>query len=148
MYGGSGLKATTGSLVVSLQEVKAQAVEAKRKLKKSQKTVAASDVREKALSDKVTSLTEELLSVRVEHANLRADLGEMTDQNQHMKEDVEKSLSTVSFEVQKTYCDMADAGKRTIQEDHTERWKKMETRFQVESARLAVTARDELLKRS
>lgn len=93
-------------------------------------------------------MTEELSSVRVERANLRADLDEMTTIVQRMKENVRKPLSTVSREVQKTYDDMVDAVSRKIQEDLVDRCKSMETHFQDDSARLAVSAGEELLQRS
>lgn len=86
------LKTTTVSIVVFLLNVKARAAETERDLKNAQETIAVSGSREKTLEVKVSSLTEELSSVGVVPANLRADLDEMTTLVQQMKEDVGKSL--------------------------------------------------------
>lgn len=65
-----------------------------------------------------------------------------------MKNDVGKSLSNVSTEVQKTHGDIVEAFKQKIQEDLVDGWKKIESHFQFESARLAVNNGEELLRRS
>lgn len=57
-------------------------------------------------------MKEELSSIREDCNNLRADLNEMTLLVTQMKENVEKSLSTLSTEVQNTYDYMIAAGKR------------------------------------
>lgn len=50
--------------------------------------------------------------------------------------------------MQKTCEDMVDVVKRKVQKDLVEGLKKMDTLFRLSSARLAETARDELLRRS
>lgn len=67
-------KATTGSIVGSLQEVKVRTVEILRDQREARKTVAVSDSNQKTLLDIVLSLKEKLSSIRVELAYLRADL--------------------------------------------------------------------------
>lgn len=64
----SELEKTTGSLVRSLQEVKACALETGRGLEKAQESIVVSKSHRKTLTDKVSSLTEELKSLRVERA--------------------------------------------------------------------------------
>lgn len=49
----SSLKTAAGSLVSSLQEVNASAVENQRDLKKAKETVAVTDFHQKSLTDKV-----------------------------------------------------------------------------------------------
>lgn len=48
-------------------------------------------------------------------------------------------------EVQRTYDDMVEAVKRKVQEDLVEKWKKKDTYFHIESARLAVSSGDEFV---
>lgn len=105
----SGFKTATGFVVGLLQEVKACAVETERDLKKTQEIISVSGFREKTLTEKVLSLTEELSSVRVECANLCSNLYEMTALVQWMKANVGKQPSTVSTKVQKTDEDMVYA---------------------------------------
>lgn len=106
------------------------------------------DSQHKALTDKVASLTEELSSICVEWANLRSDLSEMTVLVQGLEEDVGRSLSGVSMVVQVTYENMVDAVIIEIQKNLADEWKKTETHFQVETARIAVIAGGGLLRRS
>lgn len=65
-----------------------------------------------------------------------------------MKEDVGRSLSTMSTEVQETYDDVIDNVGQKIQEDLGNGKKKIETHFKVEPARLAVSKEVGLLPRS
>lgn len=67
---------------------------------------------------------------------------------QRIKEGVGKFLSTISTEMWKTYDDMVDVVRLKIQDGLVEGWKKVETLFKVESVCLAVSAGDELLRRS
>lgn len=60
----------------------------------------------KIFTNKVSSLTEEMLSARVERANLKLDLDEMTVLVQRMKGDAGKSMCDLSAEAQKTFEDM------------------------------------------
>lgn len=69
------------------------------------------------LTDKVTSVTEELSSVNVERANFRVDLDEITELEQWMKDDVGKSLSSASTEVQRRYENIVEAVNMKIQAD-------------------------------
>lgn len=71
-------KTMTGTIVDSLQEAKALAVETNMNVVKAQKTILVSYFRKNALKETVLSLTEELLFVRVERAIHRDDLAEMT----------------------------------------------------------------------
>lgn len=73
--------------------------------------------REKTSTEKVSSLTEELSTVRVERFNLRTDSDEMTTVVRRMRKDFEKSLSALFTEVKKRYKDVVDAVKWKIQED-------------------------------
>lgn len=57
----------------------------------AQETNAVMDSLQMTLTDKDSSLTEELYSVRIERANLCADLDEMTELLPQMKDDIEKS---------------------------------------------------------
>lgn len=63
----------------------------------------------------VSSLTEEMPALRVEHSNLPADLDEMNVLMQRMKCDVGKSLSSVTPMVQITYDNMVSVDKQNIQ---------------------------------
>lgn len=65
-----------------------------------------------------------------------------------MKDRVGRSLSTNFMKVRKTYEDMLAAVKRRIPEELADRWKKMETHSVAYVVRLAVCARDALLRRS
>lgn len=65
-----------------------------------------------------------------------------------LKEDVGKLFSDVSTEALKAYKDMVDAFKLEIWEGFVEWWKKLETHFQVDLVRLAVSTGDELQRRS
>lgn len=105
-----------------------------------------SDSQHKTLTDKVESLIEELSSTCVERVSLNADFDEMTTLVHRLKDDVGNSLFGVSADVQNTYEDTVDAVKMMIQEDLVDGWKKVETHFQVQSARLAVSAGVELLR--
>lgn len=51
-------------------------------------------------------------------------------------------------EVQKAYSNMVDAVKRKILEDSIDEWKKMKSHIQIESAHLALSAGNELPRRS
>lgn len=83
----------------------------------AQETVAVLDSHQKRLKDKVCFQREELSSVRVESANLWADLDAMTALVQRMKDDIGKSLSKLSTELLKTYEDMVEMVKMKIQPD-------------------------------
>lgn len=137
---------TTGSLVVSLQEVQASAIEINRDPKTAWETITLSNSFEKALTERFSSLTEDLSSVRVERLNLRADSDEMTALVQQMEKNVGKSLSNVSTEVQKTYKEMVDAVKQIMQENLVHGWKNTKTHFHVKSVGLVMNAGDELLR--
>lgn len=100
---------------------------------------------EKTLTDKVSSLTEELSSIRVKRANLKSDLNEMTALVQQMKNDVERSICNGSTEAKESYENMAKANKLKIEADLVDWWKEIETRFQVESTCLAVGDEEKLL---
>lgn len=65
-----------------------------------------------------------------------------------MKENVGKSLSNESTEVQKTYEDIDEAVRQTIHEDLVDGRKRKKPHFQVDYARSAVSAGDTLLRRS
>lgn len=56
-----------------LQEVKSRAVETQRDLKKAQDTIAVLHSYQKTLTDKVSSLTGKVSSVRVERVKLRVN---------------------------------------------------------------------------
>lgn len=112
----------------------ARAVETVSGLKKAQETIAVSVSREKSLTENVSSLMEELSALRATHANLRADLVEETAFVQQLKDNLRKSLYTVSTEVQKTYVDMVHVVKRNFQEDLVDEWKIMKTHFRFELA--------------
>lgn len=123
------LKTTTSSLVGSLQGVMVHENEIERDLKKAKKTVAVSDSNQKTFTDNVLSLMEERSSVRVKHANLCAELNEMTALVQRMKNDHEKSLSGMSTEYQKKYEKIDGAVMLKIEADHVDGWKNIETNF-------------------
>lgn len=72
------LKTATGSLVGSVQEVEPRSIDTKCDLIKAQEAVAVSNSQKTSLTEKVTSLTKERMSIRVERANLKPDLDEMT----------------------------------------------------------------------
>lgn len=101
----------------------------------------------KTLTDKFSSLTEKLSSIRVECANVKVDLNELTVLFQRLKDNVGKSLSGVSTKAHKNYENKFDAAKLKIQGALVDWWKKM-THFQIENARLGVSAGDELLRQS
>lgn len=107
-----------------------------------------SDSHEKTLTDKVSFHTEEPSLICVKRTKLKSDLNEMTTLVLRMKNDVDKSFSNMSTEVKKTYEKMVKAEKLKLQADFFHGWKKMETHFQVEYARLAVSTEDDLLRRS
>lgn len=88
------------------------------------------------MTDKVASLTTELLSIRVDLASHKTEWDEMTALVQRMKDDVEKALTDVFTEAQKAYGDTFDAVKLKTQADLVEGWKKLKTNFQVESVRV------------
>lgn len=71
------LRTTTSFLVGFLQNVKARAIKAEMDFKKGKETAAAECSQQNTFTDKVSSLTKELPSIRVECANLRAELIEM-----------------------------------------------------------------------
>lgn len=73
--------------------------------------------RKKKPTGKVSSVTEELLSIRVKRPNLCEDLGEMATLVQWRKEDVGKLPSTVFTEVEMTFEDIVNAVKRNSQDD-------------------------------
>lgn len=79
------------------------------------------DPQHEPLMDTVASLTGELLTIRVERANLNVDLSEVTVLVQWIKDDVGKSFSGASTEVQMTYEDVVDAVKLKIQRKLVER---------------------------
>lgn len=70
------LLTTTDFLVGFLQDLNALSFETKRDLKKAQVTAIVSGSQQKVLADKVLSLTEDFSPIRVERANLKADLVE------------------------------------------------------------------------
>lgn len=99
-------------------------VKTKRTLTKAQKTIAVSKSCGKMLTEKVFSLTEELLSVHVESASLRVDLDEVTGRVQRMLEDFGKHLSNVfSMKVQKSHDDMIDVVEQKMQKNLEDGWK-------------------------
>lgn len=108
----SNLKARTGPIVCSLQKVKACTVKLDRDMKNSQETGAVSVSDGKTFTVKGWSFTEELWSVRVQRANLLADLDDMTALVEPRKNDIGKSLANVSTVVQKTYDDIVRAVRR------------------------------------
>lgn len=93
------LKSMIGSIVGFRQEVNARAVETEGDLKKAQDAIPVSGSCKKALVGKVSSLTEELASVRLERAIVSDELDEMATLVQRVKEGVVKLLSTVTTEV-------------------------------------------------
>lgn len=115
------LKTTTGLLVGSFHKVKARAAETERGLQKAQGAVAVSKLQHKTLKEKFTFLTEELSLIRVESANVKADLDEISALVYRLRDDVDKLISNVSTEVAKTYGDMVDAAKLKIQADLVDR---------------------------
>lgn len=117
----SELKITTGSLVGSLPEIEARAVGTKKNLENAQENVSVSHSHQKTSTDEDSSLTEELLSVCVKRANLRADLDDITAPMGRTKNAVGRSLCNVSTEVQKAYVDTIWAPKLNIQADHVDR---------------------------
>lgn len=72
----------------------------------------------------------------------------MTALDQRLKDDVRKSLSNESTKAKKTCEDIVDAVRIKIHLDLVDGWKKMETHFKDESARLVVGAEDQLLRRA
>lgn len=64
-----------------------RAVETERGLLKAQKTVGVLNSHQKTLRDYVSFMNEDLLSVRVERANLHVGLDEMTALVQRMMDD-------------------------------------------------------------
>lgn len=72
----------------------------------------------------------------------------MTAQVQEMKADVEKPLSNLSTDAQKTSAVMVEVVKLKIPTDLVDGWEKTKPHFQVESAHFAVSAGDELLRHS
>lgn len=99
--GNSELKTSTSSLVGFAQDVKASAVETKRDLKKAQKTLAVLASHKKAFAEKVSSVTENLSSVRVERTYLCVGLDLMTTLVQRIKKNVGQSFSNASMGVSK-----------------------------------------------
>lgn len=95
----------------------------------------------------VSSLTKELSFACIRRVNLRADLYKMTALVQRIKDHVSRLLSAVSPELQEAYVYVVDVEKRMIQEILEEEWKKMENRFQVKPASLAISAGDKLIRR-
>lgn len=93
-----------------------------------------SESQQTTLTDRIASLIEELSSIRVDRANLKADLDERAGLVQRLKDDVGKSLSNESTEAQKTYEDMVGTAKLKIQWDLVGKWTNLEAHFQVESA--------------
>lgn len=89
------LKTTTGSPMSSLREKTARAVEAERGPTRVHEVVAVSDSHQTTLGEKVSSLTEELLSIPVKCTNLKADSDEIMALEQWMKDNVGKLLSNV-----------------------------------------------------
>lgn len=77
-------------------------IENKRDLKTTQETAAVSKAQQKPSTETISSLTDELSSIRVDRANLMAAMDEITALVQRMKDDVERSLSNVSTEVLKS----------------------------------------------
>lgn len=73
-----------------------------------------SDSHQKSLRDEILFLTEKLSSIRVERANLRADSDEMTALMNRTNDDVVKSFSNVSTEVQKGHEDTVEAVKQKL----------------------------------
>lgn len=72
----------------------------------------------------------------------------MTVLAQWLKNDAGNSLSDMPTEVKKTYKDTVEAVKPKNQENNVDEWKKMNRYFHVETARLAICAGEELLRRS
>lgn len=97
----SDLRTKNGSILGSLQKVKARAVDTERDLEKAQETITISNSRTRTLTEKVSSLKEEFPSVVIERVNLCADPDEMAAFVPRMKNYVETSLFVVSAEVQK-----------------------------------------------
>lgn len=83
----------------------------------------------KMLTHEFSSPTEDLPSVCVERASLRADIEEMKVLLQRMKNDVKTSLSNLSSVLQNTYEDIFEADKFKIKEILANEWKKMKTHF-------------------
>lgn len=73
----SELRTLTGSFVGSLLEENTLEVETERGLKTAQKTFSVSESQQKKLTDKVSSVTAELSSIRVERSYFNTDLNEM-----------------------------------------------------------------------
>lgn len=76
-----------------------------------------SDSVEKGLTEKGSSVTENLWSVRVENANRCSDLNAKTALWQHMKEEMRRSLANEFEEAQKTYVGMVEVIKLKNQYD-------------------------------
>lgn len=91
------------TIVSFLQKVKARAIETVSDLKKASETSAVSGSHEKTLIEKVSSLMDEFLSVRVERDNFRVELDAKTTVVQRMKKDVRNLLSNVFTKAQMTY---------------------------------------------
>lgn len=93
----------------SIQKVKACSVETESDLKKAPETISVSESQQKSSTDKFSSLTEELSSIRVKRVNLTLELEKMMALVQRTKDDVKMSFSKVSTKAQKTYVDMLQA---------------------------------------
>lgn len=93
--------------------MEARAVETERSLKKSQETIVLSDSRDMTLTEKFSSLTDEMPSVRVKYANLRSDLYEKTALMQRMRRMLENSYLPCqqSYKRRTTICFMLLNGK-------------------------------------
>lgn len=135
----SELKTTTGSHVGIFQEIKVRAVETERDLTKAQKTVAVSDSQQELLADKVSSMTEELSSMRLGRANIKAVLDEIKSLVQRMKDNIKASLLNGSTALRKMYKDTVEAVKLEIQVDLVDWWKRWIITFRLSG--------DELLHR-
>lgn len=95
----SELETTTGSLVVSIQEVKSYAVKTKRDPEKGQEAVAVWESQQTTLTDNVSSLTEKLSSISVEREKLKANLNDMTVVGRKQKDDDGKFVSKEFMEL-------------------------------------------------
>lgn len=84
-----------------------------------------SESQQKASADKIASLTEELSSILAIRAMLRTNLREMSMLVPRLKDDIGKSMSGVSMELQKSYEDAITAVKLNIREDLVDGWKRM-----------------------
>lgn len=80
--------------------------------------------RAKTLTDEYFSRMEELSSVPLELANLRADLDEMTALVQRINKYLRTLLSKASSESRKTYDDMVEAVQWIMQRELVDDWKR------------------------